>query len=419
MNEKLLYYLWQQQLTHKPMMTTDQRELVVVRVGQRNQNSGPDFLYAQLQLDKMTWAGHVEMHVKSSDWYTHNHHIDKAYDNVILHVIWEEDMPVFTSDDHPLAAVVLRDFVDKTLINCYEELSTSDLWIPCANRIKYIDRFKQMAFFDRLYVERLAQKTVVFQQWLDQTANDWENVLFLALAKGFGLSVNGLAFAAVAQSIPFSVIRKTTDHEELEALLFGQAEILKAEIDDAYLEKLQKIYRYLQHKLQLKNVKEKVKFFRMRPRGFPTIRLSQLAQLYVRHSQLLDKIVEEDAQKNVEEVFRVGTSDYWSTQHVFGKSHAKQNKVLTKSLLDLLIINTLIPFLFCYYKAHGINKTDELISWASSIQAEMNSTIRAFSSLGVSAASALDSQALLQLKSQYCEHKRCLSCSFGQEFIQT
>ena len=299
-------------------------------------------------------------------------------------------MPVFTSDDHPLAAVVLRDFVDKTLINRYEELSTSDLWIPCANRIKYIDRFKQMAFFDHLYVERLAQKTVVFQQWLDQTANDWENVLFLALAKGFGLSVNGLAFAAVAQSIPFSVIRKTTDHEELEALLFGQAEILKAEIDDAYLEKLQKIYRYLQHKLQLKNVKEKVKFFRMRPRGFPTIRLSQLAQLYVRHSQLLDKIVEGDAQKNVEEVFRVGTSDYWSTQHVFGKSHAKQNKVLTKSLLDLLIINTLIPFLFCYYKAHGINKTDELISWASSIQAEMNSTIRAFSSLGVHATSALD-----------------------------
>lgn len=328
-------------------------------------------------------------------------------------------MPVFTSDDHPLAAVVLRDFVDKTLINRYEELSTSDLWIPCANQIKYIDRFKQMAFFDHLYVERLAQKTVVFQQWLDQTANDWENVLFLALAKGFGLSVNGLAFATVAQSIPFSVIRKTTDHEELEALLFGQAEILKAEIDDAYLEKPQKIYRYLQHKLQLKNVKEKVKFFRMRPRGFPTIRLSQLAQLYVRHSQLLDKIVEGDAQKNVEEVFRVGTSDYWSIQHVFGKSHAKQNKVLTKSLLDLLIINTLIPFLFCYYKAHGINKTDELISWASSIQAEMNSTIRAFSSLGVHATSALDSQALLQLKSQYCEHKRCLSCSFGQEFIQT
>lgn len=243
--------------------------------------------------------------------------------------------------------------------------------------------------------------------------------MFLALAKGFGLSVNGLAFAAVAQSIPFSVIRKTTDHEELEALLFGQAEILKAEIDDPYLEKLQKIYRYLQHKLQLKNVKEKVKFFRIRPRGFPTIRLSQLAQLYVRHSQLLDKIVEGDAQKNVEEVFRVGTSDYWSTHHVFGKSHAKQNKVLTKSFLDLLIINMLIPFLFCYYKAHGINKTDELISWASSIQAEMNSTIRAFSTLGVHATSALDSQALLQLKSQYCEHKRCLSCSFGQEFIQT
>ena len=171
------------------MTTTDQRELVVVRAGQRNTNSGPDFLFAQLQLDKMTWAGHVEMHIKSSDWYAHNHHIDKAYDNVILHVVWEEDMPIFTSDDHPLATVVLRDFVDKTLIHRYQELSSSDLWIPCADRIKHIDRFKQMAFFDRLYVERLAQKTKVFQQWLDQTANDWENVLFIALAKGFGLSV--------------------------------------------------------------------------------------------------------------------------------------------------------------------------------------------------------------------------------------
>lgn len=185
-------------------------------------------------------------------------------------------MPVFTSDDHPLATVILRDFVDKTLIHRYQELSTSDLWIPCANRIKHIDRFKQMAFFDRLYVERLAQKTKVFQQWLEQTANDWENVLFIALAKGFGLSVNGLAFAAIAQSIPFSIIRKTQDHEELEALLFGQAEMLKAEMDDAYLEKLQKKYRYAQHKLQLNTVNEKVKFFRMRPSGFPTIRLSQL-----------------------------------------------------------------------------------------------------------------------------------------------
>ena len=297
MNEKLLYYIWQQQLANKPMTTTDQRELVVVRAGQRNTNSGPDFLFAQLQLDKMTWAGHVEMHIKSSDWYAHNHHIDKAYDNVILHVVWEEDMPIFTSDDHPLATVVLRDFVDKTLIHRYQELSSSDLWIPCADRIKHIDRFKQMAFFDRLYVERLAQKTKMFQQWLDQTANDWENVLFIALAKGFGLSVNGLAFAAVAQSIPFSVIRKTQDHEELEALLFGQAEMLKAEMDDAYLEKLQKKYRYAQHKLQLKGVNEKVKFFRMRPSGFPTIRLSQLAQLYVLHSQLLDKIVEKNHKK--------------------------------------------------------------------------------------------------------------------------
>lgn len=190
-------------------------------------------------------------------------------------------------------------------------------------------------------------------------------------------------------------------------------------MDDAYLEKLQNKYRYAQHKLQLKGVNEKVKFFRMRPNGFPTIRLSQLVQLYALHSQLLNKIIEGEPQKNVEQLFHVSASNYCSTHHVFGKEHTKRNKGLSKSFLDLLIINTLIPFLFCYYKAHGINKIDDLISWASSVQAESNSTIRAFSSLGVSAASALDSQALLQLKNTYCDQKKCLSCSFGQEFIQT
>ncbi len=415
-----MYYLWQQsQLIDKPIVTTDDRELAIVHGGHRNHNSGPDFLFAKLQLDDIIWVGHVEMHCKGSDWYAHHHHLDAAYDNVVLHVVWEDDTPVFTSDNKQIPTIVLQEFVDKRVLQRYNELLESNLWIPCANQIKKVERFKQMAFFDRLYVERLSQKTKLFEQWLSETNNDWENVLFISLAKGFGLSVNGLVFAEVAKSIPFSIIRKTTNHEDLEALLFGQAAMLESKIDDAYIETLQKKYTYAQKKYNLKAINEKVKFFRMRPSGFPTIRLSQLAQIYIKHKHLLSSIIEGDPKENIEKVFCINTSAYWSTHHVFGKTHTSRKKGLSKSFLDLLVINTLIPFLFCYYKAQGTDKTDELIAWAASIKAESNSTIKAFSSLGLQATSALDSQALLQLKNQYCNQKKCLSCSFGHGFIQT
>ena len=192
-------------------------------------------------MDHVIWVGHVEMHLKSSDWYAHNHHLDSAYKNVILHVVWEEDAPVFIPNNKQIPTIILKNYVADKMIHRYKELLESKLWIPCAGQIKKIDRFKQMAFFDRLYVERLSQKTMLFEQWLKETNNDWENVLFIALAKGFGLSINGLVFAEIARSIPFSIIRKTTNHEDFEALLFGQASMLETKIDDAYIEITKKI----------------------------------------------------------------------------------------------------------------------------------------------------------------------------------
>mgnify|MGYP002860526541 FL=1 len=169
-----MYYLWQQsQLIDKPIVTTDDRELAIVHGGQHNHNSGPDFLFAKLQLDDIIWVGHVEMHCKGSDWYAHHHHLDTAYDNVVLHVVWEDDTPVFTSDNKEIPTIFLQEFVDKRVLQRYKELLESNLWIPCANQIKYVERFKQMAFFDRLYVERLSQKTKLFEQWLCETNNDW------------------------------------------------------------------------------------------------------------------------------------------------------------------------------------------------------------------------------------------------------
>lgn len=415
-----MYYLWQNpQFMVYPLHTTDNRSLSIVRAGQLNSNSGPDFLFSQIQLNQITWIGHVEMHVQSSDWYAHNHHTDVAYNNVILHVVWEDDVQVHSSDDEPIPTLVLQNYVNEQILGRIQALSDSEQWIPCADQLATITHFRQMAFFDRLFVERLANKTKVFQQWLSQSANDWEAVLFVALAKGFGLALNGMAFAAIAQSIPFNIIRKSTDPIEIEAILLGQAGLLDSDVEDAYKDKLKRMYQYACQKYKLKKIDEKVKFFRTRPSGFPSIRLSQLAQLYTKHTHLFDKIINGDCKDKVSAFFEVEASPFWHTHYVFGKENVKRKKVLTASFIDLLTINTLIPFLFCYYKANGVEKIEGLIHWASSLKPESNGIIRAFSSLGISTASALDSQALLQLKHYYCEEKKCLSCSFGHELIQS
>ncbi|MGB0198505.1 MAG: DUF2851 family protein [Flavobacteriaceae bacterium] len=422
MNEHILAYLWQHPQWWLPSMNTvSGSSLKILKSGLLNTDSGPDFLHAQIQIDDLVWVGHVELHVSSSDWYAHQHESDTAYDNVVLHVVWEYDVPVFDPDERPIPTLELRRFVPPDFMDRYHAfMETPHKWIPCEAHLSDFKITTQRLFFDRLFVERLADKTAVFQHWLDQSKNDWEAVLFVALAKGFGLALNGASFAQTALSVPFNVVRHIRgDSPTLEALLMGQAGILNMEQEDVYYELLSDKYLFLKRKHKLKVSTPPARFFRSRPSNFPTIRLSQLAQLYESTPKLFDRLIQTSSLQDLYKLLDVGVSDYWRTHFVFGKPTKPRPKKLNSSFKSLLVINTIIPFLFCYYKAYGLSNTDLLMDWACELKAEQNSVVKKFKTLGLHIQSALDSQAVLQLKNHYCQPKKCLQCAFGHEFFQT
>ena len=422
MNEHILAYLWQHpRWWLSPLATVSGSFLQILKSGQLNTDSGPDFLHAQIQIDDLVWAGHVELHVRSSDWYAHQHESDMAYDNVVLHVVWEYDAPVFDPDERPIPTLELRHFVPPDFMDRYDAFMESPhQWIPCEAHLSDFKITTQRLFFDRLFVERLADKSAVFQHWLDQSKNDWEAVLFVALAKGFGLALNGASFAQMALSIPFGVLRHVRGHPPiLEALLMGQAGILDKDTEDAYLSLLRENHQFLKKKHKLAESAPPARFFRARPNNFPTIRLSQLAQLYESTPKLFDRLIQTSSLQDLYKLLDVGVSDYWRTHFVFGKPTKPRPKKLTPSFKSLLVINTLIPFLFCYYKAYGLYNTELLMDWASDFKPEKNSVVDKFKTLGLHLQSALDSQAVLQLKNHYCQPKKCLQCAFGHAFFQS
>ena len=250
---------------------------MVTSVGQHNFNSGPDFFNAKLQIGNQLWAGNVEVHIKSSDWFLHNHEQDKAYDSVILHVVWEHDTDVFRKDNTSIPTLQLRDFTNKAVLNNYEKLfSKNGKWINCENDFALVDDFVLINWLERLYFERLERKLETIKMLLEETKNDWEAVLFIMLAKNFGLKVNGESFYSLAKSIDFSVVRKSQSNlTAIEALLFGQAGMLVDDLEIAYYLQLQKEYQFLKQKFKLKNNGVlPIQFFRLRPPNFPTIRLS-------------------------------------------------------------------------------------------------------------------------------------------------
>ena len=421
MQEDFLHYIWKYKKFHVNNLKTTQNEAVFVNaVGQHNLNSGPDFFNAQLSISNQLWAGNVEIHIKSSDWYLHNHEQDKAYDNVILHVVWEHDTEIFRKDNTAIPTLQLKDFIGKEVLYNYEKLfSKSGKWINCENEFATIDDFVLKNWLERLYFERLERKAEVIQELLNKTKNDWEAVFFIMLAKNFGLKVNGEAFFSLAQSIDFSVVRKTQSNQQtLEALLFGQAGLLEQEFEVSYYLEIAKDYQFLKQKFKLcNNQVVPLQFFRLRPPNFPTIRLSQLASLYHMNQNLFSKIIETNKLNDFYSLFNVATSEFWKTHYTFQKSSKSSTKTLTKSFVDLLLINTILSIKFCYAKQKGQDIDNVILDIAGNIASEKNSIIDAFNQLKKISKSSLDSQALIQLKSEYCSKNKCLQCAIGNKLV--
>ncbi|MDY7395495.1 DUF2851 family protein [Aureibaculum sp. 2210JD6-5] len=419
--EDFLHYIWKYKLFSTENLLTTQKETVVIKnCGEHNFNSGSDFFNAKLVIGNQLWAGNVEIHIKSSDWYVHGHEKDSNYDNTILHVVWQHDVDVHRKDNSTIPTLILENYIKEDVLHNYLKLfSSQKKWINCENDIGAVDKFQSSNWLERLYIERLEEKSKVIEQLLLDSKNDWEAVLFKMLAKNFGLKVNGEAFFSLANRLDYTVVRKQLNNaNSLEALLFGQANLLGDDVQDQYHINLKNEYDFLKSKYKLtNNLAANFQFFRLRPNNFPTIRIAQLAALFNKHQKLFSKIMTITDAKEYYQLFNIDISNFWKTHYSFTSKSKKSNKKLTKSFVDLLLINTVIPLKFMYLKSIDKLNETEIIESIQQLKPEKNNIIEKFNQLEITSSSALETQALLQLKNEYCAKKRCLECTIGRSLI--
>jgi len=422
MNEEFLIYLWRYRLMNSGLLNINKtgEKIQIIHPGSRNQDSGPDFFNAKIKIDNTTWAGNIEVHVKSSDWHLHQHQNDPAYDNIILHVVYTDDAPVRRKNGEMIPTVVLKDLFDPKILNTYRSFISNTLWIPCEQQLAQIDHFTQFAWFESLCIERLEEKALVIAQQLEHSRQDFTEIFYRRLCRNFGFNTNADAFELLAKSLPFQILSKHLDrHDQVEALLFGQSGMLSKKFTDTYPNSLKTEYHFLSEKYQLKPLNPKIwRFLRMRPSNFPTIRLSQFAALLLSGTGFLTKMLELNRLNDLRTLFKVKAHGYWLDHSNFDRVSKPKSVQLGNSSIDLLFINTVIPFTFIYGKIFKLQEVqDKALLWYEEIKAEKNAIINKFISLGLKIENAKQSQAALQLKTNYCDKKRCLECRFGHALI--
>jgi hypothetical protein len=417
MTERLLQYIWQFQYFNGSNLVTDEAELLqIIHPGNINSNQGPDFTDAKIKINETVWAGSIEIHINTSDWKNHKHSADKNYKNVILHVVWQHDINL----NLPCSTLVLQDKVPKLLLNKYDELMNTNNFIACEKHIHQINNITWQSWKERLLIERLEKRTKFIFDQLQKNNNHWEESFWCLLAKNFGVKLNSFAFERIAQSVSINILAKHKDQiHQLEALLFGQAGLLENDFTEDYPILLQKEYRFLKKKYNLQKIEGSLIFLRMRPSNFPTVRLAQLAMLIHNSLHLFSKIKEGKDVKSIKQLLEVTANDYWHYHYVFDETSAFKKKKLGEQMIENILINTVIPILFAYGHYHNENVyKDKALQWLEDIKAEQNSITKEFTSLNIENKTAFDSQALIQLKNEYCNKKRCLNCSVGNKLVR-
>ncbi len=417
MKEDLLHYVWRlQRFDSVDLQTTEGQPIRIQMIGEHNHHSGPDFTNARIEIGKTLWAGNVEMHLNASDWRMHQHQSDPAYDNVILHVVLDEDEKISRQNGSRIPCLELKKRISSKLSKVYQKFLHNENWIPCQHHFYEVGNMTKVLWLDRLLVERLECKTIVIEKILQGNTNNWEATFYQMLARNFGVKVNAEPFERLARTLPLSILAKhKNDLFQIEALLFGQSGLLEDTFEDDYPNRLKKEYQFLQKKYQLTPMeKTNWRFLRMRPANFPTIRIAQFAQLIFQSVHLFSKILVARNVREIQNMFELKLSNYWQTHYVFDKASVKRNKSLGKNAIHLFIINTITPFLFLY----GNRKSEEdykdrAFQLLEEVPAEKNNIITRWEELGMIPKSAYETQALLQLKNEYCEKVRCLECSIG------
>ena len=431
MMEQLLHYCWKHKLFPlEPITTTDGLDVEVIDPGLYNRrDSGPDFFNAKVRINGTLWVGNVEIHQKSSDWYAHGHDRDAAYNNVVLHVCGVVDTDVRTADGKPLPQMVLQ--VPAAVSSNYEELLKTDEYPPCYKIIPSLSRLMVHSWMSALQTERLEQKTEAIRHRVERQAGSWEAGYFMTLARNYGFGINGDAFEAWAATVPL----KAVDHHrddlfQIEAIFMGQAGLLELDmipehyqkdaLNEGYFTRLRNEYLYLQHKFGLQPMDgAQWRFLRLRPQNFPHIRISQLAQLYYSRKAGLSQLLESETVEQLSTLLSSYVTPYWETHYTFGSTSCKTQKHLSAASLNLLIINTAIPMLFAYGR-HKSNERlcDRAFDLLEQLRAENNHITRMWQQCGLEVRTAGDSQALIQLKREYCDRKDCLRCRIGYEYLK-
>lgn len=418
--EQLLHYVWKHKIFPlKELKTTTGQQVEVIDTGLANTDAGPDFFNAKLKLDGVLWIGNIEIHERSSDWFKHGHHADAGYNSVILHIASEIDTEISRSNGERIPQIQL--ICPEAVRTNYKELLETDSYPPCYRIIPSLPPFTAHSWMTALQMERFEQKATLLNERLKRCQGNWEDAFFITLARNFGFGLNGDAFETWAHRLPFRAVDKhQNDLFQIEAIFFGQAGILEDSDGDGYYLRLKKEYTYLQHKFELIPMDASLwRFLRLRPANFPHIRIAQLACLYHRAYGLLSRIMETETLQGVRDILKGGTSEYWLTHYTFGGSSPSRPKTLSNTSLDLLIINTVVTFLYAY----GLHKGNRVLcaragSFLEELKAENNYITRMWEQCGMKASNAADSQALIQLKKEYCDKKKCLYCRIGYEYLK-
>jgi CHAD domain-containing protein len=422
LKEDFLHFIWKtKKFNFNKLKLTDGSSLQIKKFGTHNHNAGPDFLNATVVIDDKEWHGNIELHVDSSDWYAHKHDIDTAYNSVILHVSYLDNKKIYNSENQLIPCLELKELIDPILFEKYRNLENRQPdWIPCEKHLHKISAISKTIWLEKLLIERVEAKTRYIQLFLEQTNYDWEESFYRSLARVFGSKVNQDAFELLAFQTPSRILRKHLDNPlQVNAMVYGQSGLLEG--DDTYVSVLKKEYDFLAKKYDLKPISKALwKFSRMRPANMPPLRLAQFASVLLANKKLFAKVIAIKNYEDAKKLFITSLHPFWDTHYVFDKESTLRKKKMGKTMVDVIIINTIVPFMFLYgsHKDLEILKSNAL-TILESIPPEKNSIMEGWKKLDMNPSSAYETQALLQLKNEYCNKKRCMSCEIAYQILNT
>lgn len=425
MNENFLHYIWQFQYFDKAdLVTTDGDEVHIFNPGKRNIHSGPDFFNARVKIGDMQWSGSVEIHIQSSGWLAHHHESDKAYENVVLHVVWKDDKPIHRSDGTKLPCIELKNRIEeRLLLNC-RKLVNSPEQIPCGNVLENIQSVYRTSALDKALASRLESKSDMVLQLYERNNHDWQETCYQVMLRNFGFKINSDPFQQLALALPYKLLLKHGDKLlHVEALLFGQAGFLEKEKGDDYFQLLKREYRLLSTKYQLGEKKlsnEQWRFLRLRPANFPTVRLAQLASVLFEHRSLFSIMIAAGTRAVLTNLFKGRQSSYWREHYRFSVKSKETVSFLGENSVDNILVNTVAPLLAAYARIKDSQEyMDRAIILLQEISAEQNSITKLWASHGMKSKSAFDSQAMIELYSNFCQKRRCLECTIGHAVLKS